>query len=140
MKKFLSAIMVIFSVMALSSCAKSYDEQQAIATSCAKQIYTAVSSALKDDPNIQITRDHVYNMAEGVVNVSFDGTNVTDLGEWLGDEFEGYYYVKLDPENRTVRYALWSDHSIDLDYYEYVEYTDKAYFDGTEHAIGYYGY
>lgn len=140
MKKILSAVMVIFSVMALSSCAKSYDEQQAIAKSCAKQVYTAVSSALKDDPNIQITRDYVYNMAEGVVNVSFDGTNVTDLGEWLGNEFKGYYYVKLDPENRTVRYALWSDHSIDLDYYEYVEYTDKAYFDGTEHAIGYYGY
>ena len=132
--------MVIFAVMALSSCTKSYDEQQAIANSCAIQVYNAVSSALKDDPNIQITKDHVYNMAEGVVNVSFDGTNVTDLGEWLGNEYKGYYYVKLDPKNRTVRYALWSDHSIDLDYYEYVEYTDRAYFDGTEHAIGYYGH
>ena len=139
MKKVLSAVMVIFAVMALSSCAKSYDEQQSIATANAKQIYVAVNSALKDDPNIQVTRDYVYNMAEGVVNVSFDGTNVTDLGEWLGNNYKGYYYVKLNPEKHTVKYALWSDHSIDLDYYEYVDYTDRAYFDGTEHAIGYWG-
>lgn len=140
MKKILLAITAIFMVMSLASCAKSYDEQQTIANVNAKMVYDAVNSAIKDDPNLQITKDYVYNSAEGVVKVSFDGANVTDLSDWIGDKFEGYYYAKLDTENRRVKYALWSDHSIDLDYYQYVDYTDRAYFDGTEHAIGYYGY
>lgn len=140
MKKVLSAVMVIFAVLALSSCAKSYDEQQTHANVQAKILYTAVKSAINEYPDIKITEKYIYGSANGEVKVCFDGEKVINLSDWLGKDFSGYYYIRLDPENGKVKYVLWSDYKIDMDYYEYVDYTDRAYFDGTEHAIGYWNY
>lgn len=140
MKKILSAVMVIFMVMGLTSCGKSYEDKQAEATAKAKTIYISVMSAMNDNPDIQILKTSVYNMNDHSVMISFDGSQTTDLSVYLGNDYKGYFYAALDPYSRSVEYALWSEYEIDLDYYDYVEYTDRAYFDGTGHAIGYWGY
>ncbi|MGN0599444.1 MAG: hypothetical protein ACI4JK_06060 [Oscillospiraceae bacterium] len=140
MKKILSAVMIIFMVMSLTSCKKSYDELQTGANAHAKEVYTAVQAAIDDDPSLRLGNYYVSNYGDGYVKVSFDGSTSTDLSPWLGNKFEGYFIAAIDSYSRTVEYALWSDHEIDLDYYDYVEYTDRAYYEGTEHAIGYCGY
>lgn len=139
MKKVLSAVMVIFAVMALSSCGKSYDEQQLEADVYAKQVYTALESAINNDPNLIIDVYGISNTENGSTTVNF-GANLTDLSPWLGKNFKGYFFAFIDSYNRTVELAVWSDDKIDIEYYDSIAYSSKEYFDKTEHIIGYYGY
>lgn len=139
MKKILSAIMVIFTVMALSSCGQSYDEQQLEADVCAKQVYTALESAINDNPDLIIDVYGISNTESGSTTVSF-GANLTDLSPWLGEKFKGYFFAFIDSYNRSVELAVWSNDKIDIEYYDSLNYSSKEYFDETGHIIGYYGY
>lgn len=122
-------------VLGLASCG--YEDKQSKATARALMVYTAVQGALNDNPGTQLVNDEVYNMRSGALNISFDRTNVIDLSIYLGNDFDGYFYAMIDTYSRSVEFALWSDHEMDLNYYDYVEYTDRAYYEGTGHVIGY---
>ena len=137
MKKVISAIIVVFMAMGLTSCGKSYEDLQGIARVNARSVYEAVRGALNENPGMQLANTSIYNMSNSNMKISFDRSAVIDLADFLGKDFKGYFYAEIDPYSRSVEYALWSDHTIDLDYYDYVEYTDRAYFDGTGYIIGY---
>lgn len=141
MKKVLSAVMVIFAVLALSSCGQSYEEQQLEADVCAKQVYTALESAINNDPNLYLGDVYeICNTENGSTTISFDGVNLIDLSPSLGKKFTGYFFAFIDSYNRTVELAVWSDDKIDIESYDSLNYSSKEYFDETGHIIGYYGY
>lgn len=140
MKKILSAIMVIFTVMALSSCGQSYEEQQAEADFRAKKVYSSIESAINDNPNLFLNMYEIRNTSDGSAAVSFDGTTSANISKWLGEDFKGYFYAYIDCDRRSVDSAIWSADEIDIDYYDYVGGETKAYYDGTEHVLGYWSY
>lgn len=140
MKRILTAVIAVFMAMSLASCAKSYDEQQAEADAHAKEVYTALESAINNDPNLYLDAYEICNTENGSTTVSFDGANLTDLSPWLGKNFKGYFFAFIDSYNGAVELAVWSDDKIDIDYYDSVNYSNKDYYDETEHIISYYGY
>lgn len=139
MKKILTAVIAVFMVMSLASCAKSYDEQQAEADFCAKKVCSSIESAINDNPDLFLDKYEIRNTSDGSTTVSFNSETSTNISKWFGEDFEGYFYAYIDCDRRSVDSAIWSADEIDIDYYDYVGET-KAYYDGTEHVLGYWSY
>lgn len=83
--------------------------KQASANSNAKIVYTAFSTALTE----------MAIAGEEFENFEFNNTAVTSTGyelnvaDYLGTDFEGYYYVYVNPYEYWVEYAIWSDSVIE---------------------------
>ena len=110
MKKILSAVMVIFMVMGLTSCG--YEDKQAQANANAHMIFSAFNGALEDYPNIE----PAYYIYEGSFKngmmISLDGVNNIDMSAYLGNSYDGYYLIYVNPQYRCVTAALWSEEVI----------------------------
>ena len=81
----------------------------AAANANAKTVYTAFSVALTE----------MAVAGEKFEDFEFNNTAVTSTGyelnvaDYLGSDFEGYYYVAIDPFDYVVYYAIWSDQPIE---------------------------
>lgn len=111
MKKILAAVLVVFMAVGLSSCG--YEDKQSEATANAMQVFTAFDAALQENPDVAIA----YTRYDGKLssgNMMFYPDDVTgiDLSDYLGNSFEGYYRVYVDPQSGYVTAALWSEKEI----------------------------
>lgn len=85
------------------------ESNEAVAIANAKTVYTAFSVALTE----------MAVAGEEFEDFEFDNTAVTSTGyelniaDYLGSDFEGYYYVSVDPFDYMVYYAIWSDQPIE---------------------------
>lgn len=94
----------------------------------AKTVYVAFASALT-----QMSIDggssydyEFYNETSGITDVETSEGYVLNITEYLGDNYEGYYYVSVDMSNYAVEYALWSETPIDY-YYQYGEFDQEMF-------------
>ncbi|MBQ8826830.1 MAG: hypothetical protein IJ007_07040 [Oscillospiraceae bacterium] len=98
----------------------------AAANANAKMVYVAFASALTQMgiEGVECTEAEFMNDAEGdfeIVCNDFD----FDLASYLGDSFTGYYYVSVDPEIYSVKYALWSEEPLEY-YYQLADYDQES--------------
>lgn len=71
-----------------------------------KSVFTAVSTKLvqMDIDGEAVSSDVVTGVGS---KITIDGKEY-DMSDYLGEEFEGYYYIKIDPEKYYAEYAVWS--------------------------------
>lgn len=107
MKKVLSAIIVVIMAMGLTSCG--YEDKQAQANANAHMIFSAFNGAFEDNPNVSIS----YSIYEGSFKdgmvICIDGVNDIDMSAYLGNSYDGFFRIYVDPQYRCVTAALWSE-------------------------------
>lgn len=79
----------------------------------AKQLHTAISASLTlaGIANIEIESSEIINKYDGDIDLWF-GDYDADLKAYLGEDYEGYYYVYINPDTYSVNFALWSEQPI----------------------------
>ena len=102
--------------------------KMAAANANAKTVYTAFSAALTEMAIEAVeSYDYEFYNEDGVIAnpVTSEGYTI-DVTSYLGDDFEGYYYVNVDMFSYMVNYALWSETPIDY-YYQYGDFDQEMF-------------
>ncbi len=102
--------------------------KMASANANAKTVYTAFSTALTEMAieGVESYDYEFYNETSGDYNVATSEGYTIDVTSYLGDDFEGYYYVNVDMFSYMVNFALWSETPIDY-YYQYGEFDQEMF-------------
>lgn len=105
----------------------------------AKMVYTAFASVLTQMAieGVECTEYSFSNTASGDLNIKC-GDYDMELADYLGDSFEGYFHVSVDPSTYAVEYALWSEEP--LEYTFQPSETDQEYMAEEGSLIGCYPY
>ena len=92
----------------------------------AKMVYVAFASALTQMgiEGVECNEIEFMNTEDGDINVECDGYDLK-LSDYLGDSFTGYYYVSIDPEIYSVKYALWSEEPLEY-YFQLADYDQES--------------
>ena len=102
--------------------------KMASANANAKTVYVAFASALTEMAIEDVeSYDYEFYNEDGVFAnpVTSEGYTI-DVTSYLGDEFEGYYYVNVDMLSYMVNFALWSETPIDY-YYQYGDFDQEMF-------------
>lgn len=88
-----------------------------------KMLYTAIATYL--------TKVAIDNGTISGTTVEGNGTVIvidgkeTDLSEYLGNEFKGYYYAEIDPELYCANFVVWSEEPIADEYKRAISYDEQ---------------